>query len=217
MSNAGGTGISQELLFPRVARIVAGVDEVGRGPLAGPVVAGAVILDPQRPVAGLADSKVLTAIRRQHLAAAIHENALVWSVAWADAAEIDSLNILQASLLAMRRAVFGLHIRPTFLAVDGNRLPRMRFYGRQLEGDAIIGGDGSHPAISAASIVAKVHRDQMMVDFDAIYPAYGFSRHKGYGTEAHRENIDRFGPCPQHRHSFKPVANAGARRSCIDI
>jgi ribonuclease HII len=210
-------GNGQAQLFASPPQMVAGVDEVGRGPLAGPVVAGAVILDPHRPVDGLADSKTLSVNRRQQLALEIQQCAIAWSVAWADSAEIDSLNILQASLLAMRRAVFGLWVAPSFLCVDGNRLPHMQFYGAQIDGDAIVGGDGSHAAISAASIVAKVHRDQMMVKLDAIYPAYGFSRHKGYGTEAHRESLDRVGPCPEHRRSFRPVAIALANQMTNNI
>jgi ribonuclease HII len=198
----------QRQLFPGAESLIAGVDEVGRGPLAGPVVAGAVILDPQRPLDGLADSKVLSAKRRAELAGDIEKKAIAWSIAWADAAEIDCLNILQATLLAMRRAIYGLRVRPVRLEIDGNRLPRLEFYGGQIAGEAIVGGDASNPAISAASIVAKVYRDQMMVRFDQIYPAYGFSKHKGYGTQAHRECIDRHGPCPQHRRSFKPLANS---------
>jgi ribonuclease HII len=186
--------------------LVAGVDEVGRGPLAGPVVAAAVILDPARPVAGLADSKVLSAKRRQELARQICAAAIAWSVAWSDTAEIDSINILQASLLAMRRAVFGLRIKPQFLEIDGKHLPNLEFYGEKIDGAAIIGGDASQVAISAASIVAKVRRDQMMVRIDGIYPAYGFGQHKGYGTEAHRECLRSLGPCPQHRRSFRPVS-----------
>lgn len=198
----------QGQLFSRVDGLIAGVDEVGRGPLAGPVVAGAVILDPRRPVDGLADSKALSAKRRAELAGEIENKAIAWSIAWADAAEIDCLNILQATLLAMRRAIYGLRVRPVRLEIDGNRLPRLEFYGSQIVGDAIVGGDASNPAISAASIIAKVYRDQMMVRFDQIYPAYGFSQHKGYGTETHRERIDRHGPCPQHRRSFKPLAKS---------
>jgi ribonuclease HII len=185
---------------------VAGVDEVGRGPLAGPVVAAAVILNPARPVPGLKDSKQLSAQRRSALATEISTSALAWSVAWSDAAEIDCLNILQATLLAMRRAVFGLHIKPCCLEIDGNCLPRLDFYGSQIRGVAIIGGDSSNASISAASIIAKVHRDRLMLGLDALYPGYGFGQHKGYGTVAHREKLGRLGPCPQHRRSFKPVS-----------
>jgi ribonuclease HII len=197
----------QRGLFAAIEGPVAGVDEAGRGPLAGPVVAGAVILDPARPIDGLADSKTLSATRREVLAAHICQRARAWSVAWADAGEIDSLNILQATMLAMRRAILGLRIRPARVEVDGNRLPDLLFHDRQIDGDAIVGGDAQIPSIAAASIIAKVRRDQLMVGLDAIYPGYGFSRHKGYGTEAHRDSISRLGPCPQHRRSFRPLAS----------
>jgi ribonuclease HII len=196
----------QRGLFAAIEGPIAGVDEAGRGPLAGPVVAGAVILDPTRPIDGLADSKTLSAARREVLADHICQRARAWSVAWADAGEIDSLNILQATMLAMRRAILGLRIRPARVAVDGNRLPNLLFHDRQIDGDAIVGGDAQIPSIAAASIIAKVRRDQLMVGLDAIYPGYGFSRHKGYGTEAHRDSISRLGPCPQHRRSFRPLA-----------
>ena len=192
-------------------RLVAGIDEVGRGPLAGPVVAAAVILDAARPIAGLADSKLLSPARRVVLAEKITSNALAWSVAWADAAEVDSLNILQATLLAMRRAILGLRLQPTCVVVDGNCLPDLDFDGHRIEGVAVVGGDGLIGAISAASIVAKVCRDRMMLEFDLIYPRYGFRRHKGYGTSEHRESLSRFGPCPQHRRSFRPLAVAGSK------
>ncbi|NNE62037.1 MAG: ribonuclease HII [Woeseia sp.] len=183
----------------------AGVDEAGRGPLAGPVVAAAVILQPSRPVAGVADSKKLTAARRVRLAQTIRRDACAWAVAWADAAEIDRLNILQASHLAMRRAISGLGVVPDFVEVDGNRLPSLTFPAITLTGSAIIGGDAKVAAISAASILAKVTRDAMMVELDRLYPQYGFAQHKGYPTRAHRESLSRFGPCPQHRRSFKPL------------
>jgi ribonuclease HII len=202
---ASGTG-RQPDFFPPAGGLVAGVDEAGRGPLAGPVVAGAVILDPARPIEGLADSKTLSAPRREAIAVQICAHALAWSVGWADAREIDSLNILQATLLAMRRAILGLRLRPARVEVDGNRLPNLLFGGQQIDGDAIIGGDARVPAIGAASIIAKVRRDRLMADLDSIYPGYGFSRHKGYGTEAHRDSISRLGPCPQHRRSFRPLA-----------
>lgn len=185
---------------------LAGVDEAGRGPLAGPVVAGAVILDPALPVDGLADSKALSAARRELLAGSIQQRALAWSVAWADCHEIDRLNILEATCLAMRRAILGLRLMPARVAVDGNRLPRLRFGEQQIEGTAVVRGDARVPAISAASIVAKVHRDRMMRHLDRLYPDYGFGRHKGYGTEAHRSVIERLGPCPQHRRSFRPLS-----------
>ena len=185
-------------------RPVAGVDEAGRGPLAGPVVAGAVILDDHVAIEGLRDSKTLTPQRRSELAGEIWQYSLACSVAWADAAEIDSLNILGATLLAMRRAILGLRLKPQCIQVDGNRLPALTFGSERIEGEAIVGGDATNAAISAASIVAKVCRDQIMVEMDRIYPNYGFARHKGYGTADHRERIDRFGPCQQHRRSFRP-------------
>lgn len=187
--------------------LVAGVDEAGRGPLAGPVVAAAVILDGDNPVDGLMDSKVLPEKRREELAVQITAQALAWSVAWADAAEIDRINILQATFLAMRRALLGLRLLPGLVEVDGNRLPDLIFEGRQLNGSAIVGGDAKIPAISAASIIAKVHRDHMMRHFDTLYPDYGFRQHKGYGTAAHRDSLSRLGPCPQHRRSFRPVSS----------
>ncbi len=199
-------------LLLREERLVAGIDEVGRGPLAGPVVAGAVILDAARPIAGLADSKVLSQKRREYLAEEITGNALAWSVAWADAAEVDSLNILQATLLAMRRAILGLRLQPVNVEIDGNCLPDLEFNGRKIAGDAVVGGDRLVPAISAASIIAKVRRDRMMVEFDQIYPGYGFRRHKGYGTAEHRECLNRLGPCPQHRRSFRPLALTGRNK-----
>ena len=198
----------QERLFSRPAGPVAGVDEAGRGPLAGPVVAAAVILDPARPVDGVADSKTLSATRREALAEVIAERSVSWSIGWADAAEIDRINILQATFLAMRRAILGLHIRPARVRVDGNRLPNLRFGEHQVDGEAIIGGDAAVPEISAASILAKHFRDQMMLRLDALYPDYGFRRHKGYGTEAHREMLVRIGPCREHRHTFRPVSGA---------
>ncbi len=185
---------------------MAGVDEAGRGPLAGPVVAGAVILDERQPITGLADSKKLSEKRREELAAEIVAKSLAWSFGWADAREIDCINILQATHLAMRRAIIGLRISPSQVEVDGNRLPSLVFNGRQISGNAVIGGDALIPAISAASIIAKVQRDKMMRTMDAVYPDYGFGQHKGYGTESHRDLISRLGPCPQHRRSFRPIS-----------
>jgi ribonuclease HII len=199
--------VQQVVLF-QARGPVAGVDEAGRGPLAGPVFAAAVILDERRPVEGLADSKKLTPEFREELAPRIEASALAWAVAWADAAEIDRLNILQATFLAMRRAVFGLRICPGSIEVDGNRLPNLMFYGSRMDGNAIVGGDDKIAAISAASILAKVHRDRMMHRLDRIYPAYGFCRHKGYATVEHRERILRYGPCQQHRRSFRPFCIA---------
>jgi len=194
----------QQVVVLRSAGTVAGIDEAGRGPLAGPVVAAAVILDEHRPIDGLADSKKLTPERRTELAVDIEARALAFAVAWADAAEIDRLNILHATLLAMRRAILGLRMRPESIEVDGNRLPNLVFHHCQLNGSAIVGGDDRVAAISAASILAKVHRDRIMVSLDRLYPKYGFCRHKGYATEEHRERIQRFGPCQQHRRSFRP-------------
>jgi ribonuclease HII len=185
---------------------VAGVDEAGRGPLAGPVVAGAVILGRHAAIEGLRDSKKLTPKRRSELALEIRQRSLAWSVAWADAAEVDSLNILEATFLAMRRAILGLPLRPHYVQIDGNRLPQLTFGRERIDGEAIVGGDATNAAISAASIVAKVARDQIMIEMDRIYPNYGFARHKGYGTREHRECIDRFGPCQQHRRSFRLFA-----------
>jgi ribonuclease HII len=194
---------------------IAGIDEAGRGPLAGPVVAGAVILDRQVAIAGLRDSKKLTPTRRSELAREIQQHSLAWSVAWADAAEIDSLNILEATLLAMRRAILGLPLRPHYVQIDGNRLPELSFGGKRIDGEAIVGGDASTAVISAASILAKVCRDQIMVEMDRIYPQYGFARHKGYGTAEHRERIERFGPCQQHRRSFRPFRSLTRRSMTI--
>ena len=199
--------MQQANLFDR-GGLVAGVDEAGRGPLAGPVAAAAVILHPERPVTGLADSKKLSATQRDVLALKIRQRCIAWSVAWADPAEIDAINILQATLLAMRRAILGLPVTPEFIKVDGNRLPSLQFSGRHIGGEAIVGGDGRVEAISAASILAKTVRDQMMVELDRIYPRYEFARHKGYGTELHRERLREFGPCRQHRLTFAPVRAA---------
>ncbi len=192
----------------KLSKLLAGVDEAGRGPLAGPVVAAAVILNPEAPVAGLADSKKLSAQRREVLAQHIRTRALAWSVAWADPAEIDALNVLAATMLAMRRAILGLAIVPGHVQVDGNRLPCLNFDDLNIEGEAIVGGDNSVAAISAASIIAKTTRDRMMVAMDGIYPLYEFARHKGYGTEVHRERLREFGPCREHRFTFAPVRAA---------
>ncbi len=189
--------------------LVAGVDEAGRGPLAGPVVAAAVILNPGRCIDGLDDSKKLSANRREQLAAEIKTHALSWSVAWADAAEIDAINILAATMLAMRRALLGLAVLPVHVQVDGNKLPNLWINGRYLEGEAIVGGDALVPAISAASIIAKTTRDHIMIKLDRLFPAYEFARHKGYGTEVHRTLLQKYGPCEQHRRSFAPVRLAG--------
>ncbi len=189
-------------------RLVAGVDEAGRGPLAGPVAAAAVILHPDRPIAGLGDSKKLSEIRRQALADEIREHSIAWSVGWADAAEIDAINILQATLLAMRRALLGLSVVPGFVKVDGNHLPSLDLFGREIPGEAVVRGDQHVAEISAASILAKTCRDRFMTELDRVYPCYEFARHKGYGTPAHRARLREFGPCRQHRFSFAPVRAA---------
>ena len=188
--------------------MTAGVDEAGRGPLAGPVVAAAVILDPNNPIDGLADSKKLSATRRSVLATAITQHAISWSVGCANSTEIDDINILQATLLAMHRSIAGLNIMPSKVLVDGNRLPDLRFNGTLISGEAIVGGDDHVAAISAASIIAKTCRDDMMLELDKRYPQYEFARHKGYGTEIHRARLQEFGPCPEHRQSFAPVRAA---------
>ncbi|WP_425451048.1 ribonuclease HII [Thioalbus denitrificans] len=182
---------------------VAGVDEAGRGPLVGPVVAAAVILDPARPIEGLADSKRLSARRREALAALIRDRALAWAVASASPAEIDRLNILHATLLAMQRAVAGLEPAAERVLVDGNRCPVL-----PCPVEAVVGGDASVAAISAASILAKVARDADCVRLDGDYPGYGFAAHKGYPTAVHLEALARLGPCPEHRRSFAPVRRA---------
>ncbi len=187
----------------KTIRLIAGVDEVGRGPLAGPVVAAAVILDPARPIEGLADSKQLTEARREALAALIRERALAWALAECSPAEIDRINILQASLFAMRKAVLALCVAPEHALIDGNRCPEL-----PCSAEAIVKGDAKEPAISAASILAKVHRDRLMVEWDAKHPAYGFASHKGYPTPQHLEALKAQGPCPCHRQSFAPVRAA---------
>jgi len=189
-----------ELGFGAPARLVAGVDEVGRGPLAGPVVTAAVILDPQRPIDGLADSKKLSEARREALAETIKQSALAWSLGRAEVDEIDELNILQATMLAMQRAVAGLGIAPDHVLVDGNRCPEL-----PCSADAIVQGDGNVPEISAASIVAKVARDREMAVLDRCYPGYGLAAHKGYPTKAHLAALVRLGVTPVHRRSFAPV------------
>ena len=199
--------MQQSELF-EVNGLVAGVDEAGRGPLAGPVAAAAVILHPERPIADLADSKVLAEKTREALAREIRARSLAWSVAWADPAEIDALNILQATMLAMRRAILGLRVMPTGVRVDGNRLPDLRFGDLRVAGEAVVGGDGRVAEISAASILAKTVRDKMMVKLDTIYPCYEFARHKGYGTEVHRARLREYGPCREHRFTFAPVKAA---------
>ncbi|MFT3790083.1 MAG: ribonuclease HII [Rudaea sp.] len=180
---------------------IAGVDEAGRGPLAGPVVVAAVILDPQRPIAGVADSKTLSPARREKLAVEIRAHALAWSVVEVGVAEIDALNILHASLVGMSRALRALTLRPRLALIDGNKLPR----DLPCAGKAIVDGDALEPVIGAASILAKVARDALMRELDALHPGYGFAIHKGYPTAAHRAALERLGPCAQHRRSFAPV------------
>ena len=191
----------QTALFWDIPGLMAGVDEAGRGPLAGPVVAAAVILDDLNPIKGLADSKKLTALRREKLYDEIRAKALCCSIALATVEEIDSLNILQATLLAMKRAVEGLRLKPMKVLVDGNRLPTLGIFA-----EAIVKGDALVPAISAASILAKVYRDRWCAAFHLEYPQYGFAGHKGYGTVAHLAALREHGACPQHRKSFGPVA-----------
>ncbi len=181
--------------------LLAGVDEVGRGPLAGPVVAAAVIIDWNKPVDGITDSKKLSEKKRECLAEQIKENALAWSLGRADADEIDQINILQASLLAMQRAVEALAIRPECVAVDGQFSPVLT-----CETVAIVKGDALVPAIGAASIIAKVARDREMIELDKAYPGYGFSSHKGYPTRQHLQSLSKLGVCDIHRRSFSPVA-----------
>ncbi len=193
----------QRLLDWDTVGLVAGVDEAGRGPLAGPVVAAAVILDDLKPIAGLNDSKKLTEKRREKLYDEILAKALCCSIAEASVEEIDSLNILQATLLAMRRAVDGLRLKPVKVLVDGNRLPVL-----DVRAEAIVQGDALVPAISAASILAKVHRDRMCAQLHLQYPQYGFDRHKGYGTVEHLQALSEHGPSPWHRTSFAPVARS---------
>jgi ribonuclease HII len=190
---------------------LAGVDEAGRGPLAGPVVAAAVILDPRRPIVGLADSKTLTPEARRKLATLIRERACCWAVGVADAAEIDTFNILGATLLAMRRALLGLACAPQAVVVDGNRLPRLDDLSCAADARAIVQGDASHPAISAASILAKTSRDQLMEQLDTRFPGFGFAIHKGYPTPQHLAALRRMGPTPIHRWTFGPVKSAASR------
>jgi len=191
-----------EFIYPDVQRI-AGVDEVGRGPLVGAVVTAAVILDPANPIAGLADSKKLSEKRRLALYDEITEKALAWSLGRAEPEEIDQLNILHATLLAMQRAVAGLHLTPDFVLIDGNRCPALA-----MPAQAVIKGDSLVQEISAASIIAKVTRDREMAELDHLFPQYGFAQHKGYPTALHMAKLKQFGATPHHRRSFAPVRNA---------
>ena len=189
-----------DLFEPASAGIICGIDEAGRGPLAGPVCAAAVVLDPARPLAGLQDSKQLSEKARERLAPLIREHALAWAVGWASVAEIDALNIRQANFLAMQQAFRALGLQPDVALIDGREAPDL-----PCEVRCIIGGDALEPAISAASILAKTSRDAVMVEMCARYPGYGFSQHKGYGSAAHIAALRRLGPSPIHRRSFAPV------------
>ena len=184
--------------------LVAGVDEAGRGPLAGPVFAAAVILDPNRPIEGLTDSKKLTPKKRDQLAELIREQALAWSISSASREEIDEINILQATMLAMRRACAALPAQPELILIDGNRVPE----GLAVPARAVIKGDSQVQAISAASILAKTARDAACLQMHERYPQYAFDQHKGYGTALHSERLREYGPCPEHRRSFAPVQRA---------
>ena len=200
-------------LVAQVHELVAGVDEVGRGPLCGAVVTAAVILDPNRPILGLNDSKKLTEARREKLFDEICEKALSWHIARAEVEEIDKLNILHATMLAMQRAVEGLHITPNMAMIDGNRCPKLG-----MPSEAVVKGDSKVPAIAAASILAKVSRDREMAAFELIYPGYGIGGHKGYPTPVHLEALARLGPTPIHRRSFAPVRQAyELRESFIEV
>ena len=200
-------------LVAQAHELVAGVDEVGRGPLCGAVVTAAVILDPNRPILGLNDSKKLTEARREKLYDEICEKALSWHIARAEVEEIDELNILHATMLAMQRAVEGLHITPKMAMIDGNRCPKLT-----MPSEAVVKGDSKVPAIAAASILAKVSRDREMAAFELIYPGYGIGGHKGYPTPVHLEALARLGPTPIHRRSFAPVRLAyEARESLSEV
>lgn len=191
-----------DIIYP-TGVLVAGVDEVGRGPLVGDVVTAAVILDPDNPIPGLADSKKISEKKRELLAPLIRERALAWAIGRCTAAEIDELNILQATLLAMTRAVAALPVQPGFVFIDGNRCPRL-----PMPAEAVVKGDSRVAEISAASILAKVERDNEMLALDALHPQYGFARHKGYPTKEHMAALALHGALPEHRKSFKPVARA---------
>lgn len=195
-----GAGNLELFALAPIPERTCGSDEAGRGPLAGPVVAAAVILDARRPIEGLRDSKVLTALQRDRLAVTIQSQCCAWAVAAATVEEIDRLNILNASLLAMQRAIEALDPHAEYALIDGNQLPRLA-----IPASAIVNGDATQPAIAAASILAKTHRDALMRVLDGDFPGYGFARHVGYATEEHLENLRRLGPCAAHRKSFAPV------------
>lgn len=200
MKRTSAAGIDLFEAPARAAHRVCGADEAGRGPLAGPVVAAAVILDPRAAIDGLRDSKTLSAARRESLAQRIRAHAVAWAIGLASVEEIDVLNVLQASLLAMRRAIEALDPPASYALVDGNRLPQLAIPAR-----AIVGGDSTEPAISAASILAKVHRDALMRSLDGLYPGYGFAEHFGYPTPQHLRRLRELGPSRVHRRSFAPV------------
>jgi len=204
-SDPGRTLVDAPVDVP-VDEHIGGVDEAGRGPLAGPVVAAVVVLAPRQKIAGVRDSKQLTAARREELFEVIRREARAWAIGRADVAEIDDLNILHATMLAMRRAVEDLALLPGLLRIDGNRAPDLPGFPGLTE--TVVGGDRSCPAIGAASILAKVTRDRVMRDLDVQFPGYGFARNKGYPTAAHRDALARIGPCSAHRRSFRPVREA---------
>jgi ribonuclease HII len=203
---------TRETFFIEKGDVVCGVDEAGRGPLAGPVFAAAVVLDPTRPIDGLRDSKQLSARQRERLALLIREHAMAWSIASADVEEIDRLNILQATMLAMQRAVASLALRPDGVLVDGNRTPVLTMPVR-----AIVQGDALEPCISAASILAKTCRDAQLLEMDRLYPQYGFAVHKGYPTAAHLAALAKYGVTSEHRRSFAPVQRVVAQGMLFPI
>jgi ribonuclease HII len=202
-------GPSQSFAFVAEDADICGVDEAGRGPLAGPVVAAAVVLDPDRPIEGLRDSKLLTELQRERLAAEIRRKAKAFAVASASHAEIDAINILQASLLAMERAVLRLRLVPQLIRVDGRQIPSFREHARRYRAEPVIDGDNLVPQISAASILAKVCRDRLMRRLHRRFPQYGFDANKGYATAAHLRALAAFGPCAIHRTTFAPVREIG--------
>ena len=197
----------QSLEWP-LPRCVAGIDEAGRGPLAGPVVAAAVVLNPLDPIDGIADSKLLTPERREELVVEIERRSLAWGLGWADVAEIDCLNILQATFLAMRRALLALPCRPEHVIIDGDRCPAFAGLGLACTFEPVIGGDATVAAVGAASIIAMVARDRHMVELEELYPGYGLAGHKGYATASHLDALQRLGPSPIHRASYAPVQSA---------
>ncbi len=202
--NARQTGLDL-----RKEGLIAGIDEAGRGPLAGPVTAAAVILDDSRPmIRGIADSKVLSADAREDLAGRIRDRSVAWSLGWADPSEIDTLNILQATMLAMRRALLGLSRVPAHVIVDGDRCPSLAGLPFDCSIEAVVAGDASVKCVGAASILAKVARDHYMCELDERFPGYGLARHKGYGTPEHLDALRRLGPSPVHRRSFAPVQSS---------